>query len=198
MPRVAGVYTLPDCNPVQPRQIPATQWANITMEDIEAALNSNVLVPSVNGVAFPATQVPSANANTLDDYEEGSWTPTLTFTTPGNINVVYSERVGRYTKIGDKVTLWFSITTTTFTHTTAAGLAIITGIPFGAGMATVGGVNLTSGLTTATEGALSIYVTSRLELYTQHLVAGTFAAVSTGQLPTGTNQRIVGSITYGV
>lgn len=34
--------------------------------------------PSFNGIAFPATQSPSANANTLDDYEEGTWTPTLT------------------------------------------------------------------------------------------------------------------------
>jgi len=48
------------------------------------------------GIAFPATQVTSTDANTLDDYEEGTWTPTdgsgagLTFTTA----------VGYYTKIG--------------------------------------------------------------------------------------------------
>jgi hypothetical protein len=30
---------------------------------------------SLNGITFPATQVPSADANTLDDYEEGTWTP---------------------------------------------------------------------------------------------------------------------------
>ena len=32
---------------------------------------------SVNGITFPATQIPSADGNTLDDYEEGTWTPTI-------------------------------------------------------------------------------------------------------------------------
>jgi hypothetical protein len=31
-----------------------------------------------NGITFPATQSASSDANTLDDYEEGTWTPTLT------------------------------------------------------------------------------------------------------------------------
>jgi hypothetical protein len=30
-------------------------------------------------IAFPATQIPSANVNTLDDYEKGTFTPSLTF-----------------------------------------------------------------------------------------------------------------------
>lgn len=29
------------------------------------------------GIAFPATAVAVADANTLDDYEEGTWTPSL-------------------------------------------------------------------------------------------------------------------------
>jgi len=29
------------------------------------------------GITFPATQTASSNANTLDDYEEGTWTPRL-------------------------------------------------------------------------------------------------------------------------
>jgi hypothetical protein len=48
---------------------------------------------------FPATQVPSANVNTLDDYEEGTWTPNLTGTT------TYTTQVGTYTKIGRQVTV---------------------------------------------------------------------------------------------
>jgi len=31
------------------------------------------------GITFPATQSASTNANTLDDYEEGSWTPAVSF-----------------------------------------------------------------------------------------------------------------------
>ncbi len=45
-------------------------------------------------ITFPATQNPSADANTLDDYEEGTWTPVdssgagLTF---ANVNAIYQS-----------------------------------------------------------------------------------------------------------
>jgi hypothetical protein len=50
------------------------------------------------GITFPATQVASSNANTLDDYEEGTWTPSLVSTGGGAPS--YSTREGRYYKIG--------------------------------------------------------------------------------------------------
>ena len=54
------------------------------------------------GITFPATQSPSSDANTLDDYEEGTYTPTLIGNgTAGN--PVYSTQIGRYTKIGNVV-----------------------------------------------------------------------------------------------
>ena len=46
---------------------------------------------------FPATQNASADANTLDDYEEGTFTPTL------GGNSTYLTQFGNYTKIGNKV-----------------------------------------------------------------------------------------------
>jgi hypothetical protein len=58
-------------------------------------------VPSSGiGITFPATQSSSSDGNTLDDYEEGTWTPAVTsgFTTPG-----YGTRSGLYTKIGNIV-----------------------------------------------------------------------------------------------
>jgi len=54
------------------------------------------------GVTFPATQSASSNANTLDDYEEGTWTPTAGGITVNSGTPVYS---GRYTKIGNMVYL---------------------------------------------------------------------------------------------
>ena len=56
------------------------------------------------GITFPATQSASSNANTLDDYEEGTWTPSVTFS--GNaVGLTYTSgrQVGRYTKIGNRV-----------------------------------------------------------------------------------------------
>ena len=42
----------------------------------------------------------SAAANALDDYEEGTWTPTLTGATTTGSSQAYSTQEGRYTKIG--------------------------------------------------------------------------------------------------
>ena len=49
------------------------------------------------GLAFPATAVAVADANTLDDYEEGTWTPSVGGT------ATYSGQTGLYTKIGRMV-----------------------------------------------------------------------------------------------
>jgi hypothetical protein len=56
------------------------------------------------GITFPATQSASSNANTLDDYEEGTWTPN--FQNNGSTSN-WSSKVGRYVKIGQQVTVWF-------------------------------------------------------------------------------------------
>lgn len=87
----------------------------------------------LSGIKFPATQNASSDANTLDDYEEGTWTPVLTFATPGDLNVAYSIREGLYTKIGKFVHISCVIVTSTFTHTTAAGQCKITGLPYSVG-----------------------------------------------------------------
>jgi hypothetical protein len=50
-----------------------------------------------SGITFPATQVASSDANTLDDYEEGTFTPNVGGT------ATYYEQTGRYTKIGNRV-----------------------------------------------------------------------------------------------
>ena len=51
------------------------------------------------GITFPATQAASSNANTLDDYEEGTWTPSLGGT------ATYTVQQGQYTKIGRMVNI---------------------------------------------------------------------------------------------
>lgn len=50
-------------------------------------------------IKFPATQNPSADANTLDDYEEGTWTPTV------GGNSTATTATGRYVKIGKQATV---------------------------------------------------------------------------------------------
>jgi hypothetical protein len=60
------------------------------------------------GIAFPADQTTvgaSSDANTLDDYEEGTFTPSVGGT--ATYNATYT--VGFYTKIGRQVTINFSV-----------------------------------------------------------------------------------------
>tara|TARA_R110000868_G_scaffold16913_6_gene74958 strand:- start:1140 stop:2033 length:894 start_codon:yes stop_codon:yes gene_type:complete len=78
---------------------------------------TNPLNLLVGQIAFPATQNASAGANTLDDYEEGTWTPTLTNITIGNGTVT-----GSYIKIGKYVNyrvsfVWGSTTSSAGTFT---------------------------------------------------------------------------------
>jgi hypothetical protein len=54
------------------------------------------------GITFPATQSASTDANTLDDYEEGTFTPAFS---RSGINVAYTSRNGFYTRVGRVVTL---------------------------------------------------------------------------------------------
>ena len=55
------------------------------------------------GITFPATQSASSDANTLDDYEEGTFTPTIVYS--GTNTPTYVYQLGRYTKVGRIVQL---------------------------------------------------------------------------------------------
>ena len=81
---------------------------------------------SGSGITFPATQSASSDANTLDDYEEGTWTPA--FANQGTL--VFDIRNGRYTKIGNMVFAQFHIDISS-TGTASGGLTF-TNLPFAA------------------------------------------------------------------
>jgi hypothetical protein len=94
-----------------------------TMTDIfyvnrnAASTNSAGTVGLPNGrLSFPATQSASSDANTLDDYEEGTFTPTV------------SAGSGSITTVGAVVTLTVTITITT--NGTGASFLQVTNLPF--------------------------------------------------------------------
>ena len=79
------------------------------------------------GITFPASASASTNANTLDDYEEGTWTPVLTF--GGNaVGLTYGQQVGFYTKIGNSITVQYNIFLTN--KGSSSGNNQISGLPF--------------------------------------------------------------------
>ena len=88
------------------------------------------------GIAFPATQSASTDANTLDDYEEGTWTPVFTRQTGGAITGTASV-TGVYRKIGSLVTIYCygQISALTLQGT---GLTYLTGIPFNPAVSYIG------------------------------------------------------------
>lgn len=95
--------------------------------------NPPVWIPG-GQIIFPPTQRPSSNANTLDDYEEGSWTPVLGGSS-GTSGQTYSQQVGSYIKIGRFVYVFGAATLSALG--TVTGNAIISGLPFTA--ATISG-----------------------------------------------------------
>lgn len=80
-------------------------------------------ITASQGIKFPATQVASSDANTLDDYEEGAWTPTAN-------NISFSAVGGSYTKIGSVVFARFNVLWPT---TADANQAQIKNLPFAMG-----------------------------------------------------------------
>lgn len=86
-------------------------------------------ISQANSIAFSATQVASADPNTLDDYEEVSYTPILKAvngTDPTSVS--YSIQQGHYTKIGRLVYVYGFIQFSTYTVGTGTVMAI--SLPF--------------------------------------------------------------------
>ena len=134
------------------------------------------------GITFPATDSPSTDANTLDDYEEGTYTPTFTSMTVNSGSAVY---FGKYTKIGNLCYAMFGTTgtqnVTAVAGTTqfslpfvSSGINFSAGLGSGPGLAQNGSTTATSGLQGPTNGASGGY-------FIQGLAA---------------TNSIVGSITY--
>ena len=74
----------------------------IWQQDSRIALGRIDPLVGGTGIVFPATQNPSSDPNTLDDYEEGTWTPTVIGTTTAG-TATYAYQNGKYTKIGRMV-----------------------------------------------------------------------------------------------
>jgi hypothetical protein len=88
---------------------------------------NNTRLQIVDGIGFPATQVASSDPNTLDDYEEGTFDFGIAFG-GSDTGVTYSLRAGKYTKIGNKVTVTGYVVLSS--KGAQVGTATITGLPF--------------------------------------------------------------------
>ena len=135
------------------------------------------------GITFPATQSASSNANTLDDYEEGTWTPSLGGT------ATYDIRTGTYTKIGNVVTITGSIRPSSLGTGSANTL---TGLPFSTAGDAFGGITFGDGWAVSVY-SVHLYISgSVLEVRGFTAAATSPAAINLFQ----SNARIYFSATY--
>ena len=90
------------------------------------------LASGTGGIQFNGD---TAAANALDDYEEGTFTPSVAFG-GASVGVTYFDRIGNYTKIGRQVfvTLYLALTNSG----SSTGSATIEGLPFTNGNANRG------------------------------------------------------------
>jgi hypothetical protein len=158
------------------------------------------------GIAFPATQSASSDANTLDDYEEGTWTPTYVPTTNSFTSITYAFQSGKYTKVGNLVTVTFRISTSALTVGTASGILYLGSLPFtpnGSGNSCVGGVRTQSGggavwgvnfpqILISNDGVAQFsmgYVTSSITAS---------ATINVTDLAAGSGNVMAGTVTYNI
>lgn len=133
--------------------------------------------------------------------ESGVWAPTLTFATPGNLAVVYSIRMGYWTRTNDIITATYLLATSTFTHTTAAGTLRVAGLPF---ISTTNNRNIFFGATQITGYTKAGYtsVVNRIDPNTSFMTfvasgsAVTSAQLAPADMPTGGVVVLGGTITY--
>ena len=85
--------------------------------------NSGIKILNSGGLCFGTD---TATANALDDYEEGDWTPIISGSSPPGVGT-YQDTWGKYTKVGNVVTINFNLRSKT--HTGSGG-SYLGGLPF--------------------------------------------------------------------
>lgn len=89
--------------------------------------SGHAIIPA--GVTLGTSAGVYSAANTLDDYEEGTFTPALHRFTGGDVTATYSSQTGRYTKIGRLVNVEIDLVVTSISAQ-GSSYAMVSGLPF--------------------------------------------------------------------
>jgi hypothetical protein len=158
-------------------------------------VSSGALTLTSGQLSFPATQAPSNDVNTLDDYEElAAWTPVIGGS-GGTSGQTYSAQIAKAIKIGKQVHAWFDVTLSN--KGTITGAVQIQGLPYTQGAA-LGNVHIS--FWTAL-GAAKVYVggianngTTAITLYGAGAAATGLTALADADISNTT--RLVGMVVY--
>ena len=145
-----------------------------------ASVSLNGAVPQTGtGITFPATQLASSNANTLDDYEEGAITG-LTDGSGAGLSITFNN--AKYTKIGRLV--YVSVDTIVYPSTSSTASAVIAGLPF---------VNTAANV--ATGALVTVNANANRSLVVSN--ASTIFFYANGSTGTSTNVQLSATTIYG-
>lgn len=131
--------------------------------------NGNLIVgTSGKGIDFSATSHPAGmTSELLADYEEGTWTPDQ----GSGLTVVGAfSSIGRYTKIGNVVTVWGQVTGATSIAVSAIGI-ITTNLPF-ALQTDIGAQGIATGFWTSMNSATHISPGATTTVYAAQAISG--------------------------
>ena len=172
---VADTYTKGEVDAFAVKLTGAQTVAGVKTFSSEPVFSAGIALASGQGINFGASSnTAGMTSETLSDYEEGTFTPTLAGASASPTGVTYSTQSGKYTKIGNVVTVFVYIAFTTYTG--GAGTIQIQGLPF----------TVASGL--------GGYNNGTVQLSTVSLTAGyTYASLRTIPASTGTDLQQQGS-----
>ena len=100
-------------------------WANDTYDFGDASYRWRNIHCN-DGILFKGN---NTSATTLDDYEEGTWTPTFTPAT-GSFSISYNSQSAYYVKVGRLVTVWLRIDVNSINTSNASSYLRLSNLPF--------------------------------------------------------------------
>ena len=190
----ASGYTNGSGNVALGAQITSTQTTGLLIASTSSSLNGNTAIEVKNSSGTSTVDINAdgsatfagsvsiggtAAANTIDEYEEGTWTPAFIGTsTAGTPTYASSGQAGKYTRVGNQVTAWAYLDVTNLGG--AAGNINITGLPFPVDNTGFGSAGVSVGHADGTlgNGVRAYHNTSFLELRNNNSVV----TAATGQI----------------
>jgi hypothetical protein len=161
-----------------------------------SVIAGNVVVSNGKGIDFSAT-AGTGTSELLNDYEEGTFTPTAGDASSGGNQATTATAVGRYTKVGRLVTVHFELTDINTTGLTAGNSLYIRGLPFTASSATTQYGTITgAGITFSGFLTCGVFNSTAFPIYATS-TGGSLADIKVSGFASGTAD-IFGTLTYFV
>jgi hypothetical protein len=186
------VMTVPDANFTAAR----TDAAQSFTGDQTLSTGNLVIGTSGKGIDFSITSHPAGmTSELLADYEEGTWTPTIGLAA-ASPTIVYTNQVGRYTKVGNRVFFSAFVTTSTWTHASTTNEFIMS-LPIAPSTspAQIASFNCALNFTKANYTQITPYITTAFwgssVIFAANGSGQSFDGIVASNVPSGTNIVLV-------